>query len=172
MTDQEFKPLRKLSNLNDLCLLWTSMTDDALGDFEQLTGLSALMIGRTKMSWSKFAQLKSVKNLERLFIFGISDEEKCSLIKGSLAVVFVSTQEGYGLPIIEAHAAHRRVITSRRRPMSDIAAGDDLLVSPSDESELIAAYRALAQRSDRFSPAGPDPEVSTNQFRIIENLLR
>ena len=109
---------------------------------------------------------------EVLFRFGISDEEKSSLIKGSLAVVFVSTQEGYGLPIIEAHAAHRRVITSRRRPMSDIAAGDDLLVSPSDESELIAAYCALAQRSDRFSPAGPDPEVSTNQFRIIENLLR
>jgi hypothetical protein len=38
--------------------------------------------------------------------------------------------------------------------MKDIVAEGDLLVSPIDESELIAAYRALTQRSDRFSPAG------------------
>jgi glycosyltransferase involved in cell wall biosynthesis len=109
---------------------------------------------------------------EIVFRFSISDEEKSSLIKGSLGVVFVSTKEGFGLPIIEAQAAGRPVITSRRRPMKDIVAEGDLLVSPIDESELIAAYRALAQRSGRFSPAGRDPKVSTNQFRIIENLLR
>jgi hypothetical protein len=109
---------------------------------------------------------------EVLFRFSISDEEKSSLIKGSLAVVFVSTREGFGLPIIEAHAACRRVITSRRRPMSDIAAASDLLVSPSDKSELISAYLALTQRPDRCSPVVPDTEVMTDQFRIIENLLR
>jgi glycosyltransferase involved in cell wall biosynthesis len=105
------------------------------------------------------------------FRFSISDEEKSSIIKGCLAVVLVSTREGFGLPIIEAHAAQRRVITSRRRPMSDIAAASDLLVSPNDKSELIAAYLELAQRPDRCTPVAPDSEVMINQFQIIEDLL-
>jgi len=106
------------------------------------------------------------------FRFSISDEEKCSLIKGCLAVVFVSNREGFGLPIIEAHAARRRVITSRRRPMSDIAAASDLLVSPNDKNELVAAYLELAQLPDRCSPVAPDSQVTPDQFQIIEDLLR
>ena len=64
---------------------------------------------------------------------------KSSLNKDCLAVVFVSTRKGFGLPIIEMRAARRRVITSRRRAMSDIAAA--LLVSPSNKN---AATRQIA----------------------------
>jgi hypothetical protein len=64
---------------------------------------------------------------------------KSYLNKDCLAVVFVSTRKGFGLPIIEMRAARRRVITSRRRAMSDIAAA--LLVSPSNKN---AATRQIA----------------------------
>jgi hypothetical protein len=105
------------------------------------------------------------------FRFGVSDEEKSSLLRGCLAVIFVSTTEGFGLPIIEAHSARRRVITSRRRPMSDIAAPSDMLVSPGDKSELVAAFLELAQRPDRGSPVVPDTKAMPDQFRTIEALL-
>lgn len=108
---------------------------------------------------------------EIVFKFNISDEEKYCLIKGCIALVFVSTKEGFGLPIIEGHAARRRVITSRRRPMSDIAAGSDLLVSPTNKKELTAAYLELATQQNRNLPVMPNIGVEADQFRIIESLL-
>lgn len=124
---------------------------------------------------SRFAEtLRNTLNFDEevQFRFNISDEEKSFLIKGALAVVFVSTREGFGLPIIEAHAAGTRVITSRRRPMRDIAAESDLLVSPSDENELIAAYHEVLRRKDRCSVLHRDNKAMPDQFRIIEGLLR
>lgn len=107
-----------------------------------------------------------------LFRYAVSDEEKSALIKWCLAVVFVSTAEGFGLPIIEGHAAGRRVITSRRRPMSDIASASDLLVSPRDKDELVAAYLEVAHRPDSCSPVPHDLEMAPDQFNVIESLLR
>ncbi len=75
LTDKEFKPLRKLSNLNSLGLFWTPMTDASLDDFEQLTSLSSLMIGETSIPMAKLAQLKNIKILERLGFHGISDAD-------------------------------------------------------------------------------------------------
>lgn len=79
------------------------------------------------------------------FRLGVSDAEKCALVKGAVASVFVSRREGFGLPIIEAQAAGTRVITSRRRPMSDLASSEDILVDPSSTEELIMAYKEVIE---------------------------
>jgi len=55
--------------------------------------------------------------------------------------------------------------------MSDIAAPSDMLVSPGDKSELVAAFLELAQRPDRGSPVVPDTKAMPDQFRTIEALL-
>jgi glycosyltransferase involved in cell wall biosynthesis len=55
------------------------------------------------------------------------------------AVVFASTYEGFGLPIIEAQATGRPVITSRRCSMPEAAGDAALLVDPEDVGELRAA---------------------------------
>jgi glycosyltransferase involved in cell wall biosynthesis len=51
-------------------------------------------------------------------------------------VVFVSTYEGFGLPIVEANATGRPVITSNICSMPEIAGSAACLVDPSDCSSI------------------------------------
>jgi glycosyltransferase involved in cell wall biosynthesis len=51
-------------------------------------------------------------------------------------VVFASTYEGFGLPILEAQASGRPVITSDLPPMKDVAGKESCLVDPFDVSSI------------------------------------
>jgi glycosyltransferase involved in cell wall biosynthesis len=51
-------------------------------------------------------------------------------------VLFASTYEGFGLPIVEAQAAGRPVVTSNIPPMSDVAGDGACLVDPLDVDSL------------------------------------
>lgn len=82
-------------------------------------------------------------------------------------LVFASTYEGFGMPIIEAQAVGRPVVTSRLAPMEEVAGGAACLVDPLDVASIRAGilqiienqeYRAgLVQRGfenvKRFSPS-------------------
>jgi glycosyltransferase involved in cell wall biosynthesis len=57
-------------------------------------------------------------------------------------VLFVSTYEGFGMPILEANAVGRAIVTSDRSPMRDVAAHAALLVDPTD----VAAIKKGIQR--------------------------
>lgn len=51
-------------------------------------------------------------------------------------VVFVSTYEGFGLPILEGQAVGRPVLTSDLSPMREVAGGGALLVNPNDTQAI------------------------------------
>ena len=57
-------------------------------------------------------------------------------------VTFVSTYEGFGMPIIEANAVGRAVITSDYSPMSDVADGAAYLV---DSTDIMAIRQGILQ---------------------------
>lgn len=57
-------------------------------------------------------------------------------------VTFISTYEGFGMPILEANAVGRPVITANRAPMRDVAGEAAHLVTPTD----VAAIRQGIQR--------------------------
>lgn len=63
------------------------------------------------------------------------------------AVVFVSLDEGFGLPIIEAQASARPVISSDRAPMTEVAGSGALLVDPKNREQIGAAVAKLASDS-------------------------
>jgi len=79
--------------------------------------------------------LKS-NNINHKFKSGLNNEEmiieyeKCDLL------AFISTYEGFGLPIIEAQAVGRAVITSNTASMPEIASNSALLVSPFNVDEI------------------------------------
>jgi glycosyltransferase involved in cell wall biosynthesis len=73
----------------------------------------------------------------------ISEEQLVEEYRESDILVFASTYEGFGLPIVEAQAIGLPVITSDVAPMSDIAGDGALLVDPYDPTQIHAALEQL-----------------------------
>ncbi|MGB9911196.1 MAG: glycosyltransferase family 4 protein [Microgenomates group bacterium] len=82
------------------------------------------------------------KNLERikkavkgfnLFVIGqpyVEEQDLPFLYKGALGLIYASTYEGFGLPILEAQACGCPVITSNISSMPEVAGEGAILVNP------------------------------------------
>jgi glycosyltransferase involved in cell wall biosynthesis len=68
--------------------------------------------------------------------FGLNQNEIAGEYRMADIVAFCSTYEGFGLPIIEAQAMKKPVITSDRPPMNDVAGRGACLVDPDDVSSI------------------------------------
>lgn len=64
-------------------------------------------------------------------------------------VIFISTYEGFGVPILEAQACGRPVITSNLSPMKEVAGEDALLVNPNDIASIKAGISSLVKNEDQ-----------------------
>lgn len=63
-------------------------------------------------------------------------------------VIFASTYEGFGMPIIEANAIGRPVVTSNRLPMTEVAGGAAVLVNPDDVDSIRAGIEKVLEDSE------------------------
>lgn len=96
------------------------------------------------------------------------------------AVLFASTYEGFGLPILEGQAVGRPVITSDRSPMREVAGGGAMLVDPEDvESIREGIDRILEDRDLREQLVGKGfenvelyrPEAIASQYADLYSSL-
>ena len=95
-------------------------------------------------------------------------------------VTFVSTYEGFGLPILEAQAIGRPVVTSNLEPMRTIAGAGGILVDPHNPLELAdvivllrddVEFRNLAITNGYRNVAKYTPERIARQYaELYENL--
>lgn len=97
-------------------------------------------------------------------------------------VVFASTYEGFGLPILEAQATGRPVVTSNLGSMPEAAGDGALMVDPFSVEAIRAAVTSIMARSDlrsslierglanvrRFQPR----EIAQQYARIYERVGR
>jgi len=73
---------------------------------------------------------------------GLDDAGVVATYRACDLLLFPSTSEGFGMPILEAQATGRPVVTSDRSPMRDVAGGAAELVDPTD----VAGVRAGVKR--------------------------
>lgn len=81
---------------------------------------------------------------EVVFTGRVSDEDLNDLMGAALANVYVSTFEGFGIPIIEAFQSGVPVITSNATSMPEIASDAALLVNPLQSESISDAMIELA----------------------------
>ena len=96
-------------------------------------------------------------------------------------VAFVSLYEGFGVPILEAHAVGRPLITSNRLPMSEVAGAGACLVDPESFGEIRAAIDRIctdARYRQRLIEAGFEnikrfapQRVAEQYFELYEKVL-
>jgi len=68
---------------------------------------------------------------ERVFLLGhVGDQSLPALYAGARAVAYISTYEGFGLPLLEAMASGTPTLASNASSLPEVAAGSALLVDP------------------------------------------
>jgi glycosyltransferase involved in cell wall biosynthesis len=81
----------------------------------------------------------------------LGDAELVEAYRRCDALIFASTYEGFGLPIIEAQAVGRPVITSRACSMPEASGGAACLVDPFDVADIRRGIRRLIDEPDYAS---------------------
>lgn len=69
-------------------------------------------------------------------------------------VSFPSLYEGFGMPIIEAQATGRVVVTSNRLPMCDVAGAGAVLVDPESVESIREGFVEALQNGEQYVKAG------------------
>ncbi len=80
--------------------------------------------------------------------FGLSDEALLEQYQLADMLVFASTYEGFGLPIVEANAVGRPVITSTLYSMPEVAGDAACLVDPYDVASIRAGILRVIEDTD------------------------
>jgi glycosyltransferase involved in cell wall biosynthesis len=96
-----------------------------------LTDDQLATLNRTKIQYEQYVDL-SLQNVVDLY-------QRCDL------VTFVSTYEGFGLPVLEANAVGRAVVTANRSPMREVAGLAASLVDPFDVASIRAGILRITQ---------------------------
>jgi len=97
---------------------------------------------------SDFAQLSPEPGLQ--IIGEVPDQRLAQLLAGTLAFVYPSFYEGFGLPVLEAMQCGACVIASRDPAIAEVAAGAAL--ETGSHAELVRAMLDIAAQPERAQP--------------------
>jgi glycosyltransferase involved in cell wall biosynthesis len=87
----------------------------------------------------KIQEMIQNKKSNVLVLRGITNKELSFLYKNSLALLFPSFCEGFGLPILEAMSCGTPVITSNTGACAEVAGNAAITITPTEPSELLSA---------------------------------
>lgn len=110
----------------------------------------------------------------------LGDAEMSLQYRNADLVVFVSTYEGFGIPVLEGQAVGRPVITSRRLPMEKVAGAGACLVNPESVSDIREAvlrvindsqYRDMLVQAGFENVVAYSPEIVARKYASVYDAL-
>lgn len=111
---------------------------------QSLQGLHATLVIIGNLDKS-LQHLLDTYNIRYESYSGLSEEDVVELYHGSDILSFASTFEGFGMPILEAQAIGRVVLTSNCTSMPDVAGDGALLVDPYSVASIRTGLIQLIQ---------------------------
>lgn len=105
---------------------------------------------------------------------GVSDDDLVRLYCAVDALVFVSEEEGFGLPVVEAMACGCPVLTSNTSCLPDTAGGAALLADPYDIDSIVSGIEQLVdvpQLADSLIEAGYRRAQELSHARVAADLV-
>jgi glycosyltransferase involved in cell wall biosynthesis len=93
----------------------------------------------------ELVQLLTKHNIDFISSVDVTDQQMAEIYGRADIVTFVSTYEGFGLPIVEANSIGRVVITSNSSSMPEIAGNAAHFVNPFDVSSIRAGFEFVIQ---------------------------
>ncbi|MEO8403099.1 MAG: glycosyltransferase family 1 protein [Chitinophagaceae bacterium] len=115
---------------------------------EALGGISCEFTILGRLSEADINYLKKFKIIYRNR-WDLSDEDIASEYRNSDIVVFASVFEGFGLPIIEAQASGRIVVTSNISPLIEVSGGLASFVNPFDVNSIKEGILEMINNSEK-----------------------
>ena len=104
----------------------------------------------------------------------LSDEELLERYRQADVVAFVSTHEGFGMPIVEAQCVERVCVTSNCSSMPEVAGDGACLVDPFDVQSIRAGFQRVIQDSayrEQLIEAGRVNRQRFDANRIAQQFL-
>lgn len=117
---------------------------------ERINDLYLVLVGATGWFYDKiFEELSNQESLQdRVIVTGyVYDSDLAALYSGSIAFVYPSFYEGFGLPPLEAMQCGVPVITSNTSSLPEVVGDAGFMVSPTEIDELCQSMLKLYQDS-------------------------
>jgi alpha-1,3-rhamnosyl/mannosyltransferase len=127
-------------NLDTLLTAWEGMPEDFRRHHDLVV---AGMAGwRSEATMNRLLQAKSDNKSIRYLAY-VPEADMPALTAGTFALVYPSLYEGFGIPVAQAMAAGRPVITSNVSSLPEVAGEAALLVDPKSARELAGALMKM-----------------------------
>lgn len=99
-------------------------------------------------------------------VFNLSDEELLRIYEDADMLAFVSTYEGFGMPIVEAQMVGRPIITSNILSMPEVAGNGACIVNPFSEEEIRAGILKIIHDDEYRQQLIKNGRINAKRFSV------
>ncbi|MFT4803165.1 MAG: glycosyltransferase involved in cell wall biosynthesis [Psychroserpens sp.] len=149
--DPKFRKLPEVSPVQGRILqVGTKKNKNLERVIEALEGINCTLVIVGKLS-EKHINLLQKHRIQYENLIDLSLDNLVLEYNKAALITFISTSEGFGLPILEAQATGTPIITSNIEPMSKISGGSAFLVNPTNTMEIRKTFQEALSDSARIN---------------------
>ena len=139
---------KKFNQIKPIILqIGTKTNKNLINLFKSIKNINCKLLIVGKLP-EKYKTLLSEFNTDYENYINIPYSEIVTLYERADIVSFISTYEGFGVPIIEANTVGRPVVTSNISPMKEVAQNAAVLVNPYDTDDIKNAFLKIIQNKE------------------------